>query len=126
MVDYCPSCALRHKTVFLHDGYDVGQIHLRADLQVSPKAFLNEVPSPFAVLEHPKQVVSIGCKELVGSRSGITELKRAIGDAEQAIDQHSTAHGVFQAETAMLACAHNEDVEAGTCEPARGGSRVQE
>jgi len=124
MADHCPSCALRHKAVFLHDGYDVGQIHLRADIQVRPKAFLNDVSSPFAVSEHPKQVVPIGCKELVGGPGGVAKLKRTSRNAEQAIDQHPAAHGVFQAETAMRTRAYNKDVEAGICEPARSGSRV--
>ena len=124
MADHCPSWALRHEAVFLHDGYDVGQIHLRADIQVRPKAFVNDVSSPFAALEHPKQVVPIGCKELVGGPGGVAKLKRTSRDAEQAIDQHPAAHSIFQAETAMRTRAYNEDVEPGSCEPARGGSRV--
>ena len=54
MADHCSSCALRHETPLLYDRHDVGQICLRAYLQVRPKAFLNDVVPLFAASEHPK------------------------------------------------------------------------
>lgn len=123
---FIDSHALRQETVLLHDGDDVCQVDLRADLQIRLEAFSNNLSSPFATSEHLKQVVSIGYKELVSGPGGIAELTRAIRDAEQAIDQHPAAYGVFQAETAMAARAYNEDVEAGAHEPARAGRHIQE
>jgi hypothetical protein len=120
------SSALRHKAAFLHHRYDVGQIDVRADLQVRPKAFANNLSSPLTASEHPKQVGSIVRKKLVGCLRGIGAFNRTIPNTENAIDQHPPAHNVFQAETAVSACTRNEDVESGGCKPVRGSGYIQE
>ncbi len=99
---------------------------MRADLQVRPEAFLDDLSAPTAASEHPKQVGSMGCKKLVGGPGGIAALNRAITNAENAIDQHPAAHNIFQTETAVSTRTHNEDIESGRCKAARGGRDIQE
>jgi hypothetical protein len=56
----------------------------------------------------------------------IAELKGAIGNAGEAIDQHPSPNSIFKAEVAVSARADDQDVEAGTSQPPSGGGHVQE
>lgn len=109
-----------------HDRHDVGEIDLRTDLEVRPEPFPDDAPSPFAALEHPEKIVSVGCVEQVRRPGGIGEFDSPTADAKQAIDQHPGANGILKGKMTSPARADDQDVEASPPEPARDGRHVQE